>query len=80
MLTCDISSLLNALKLPATTHRKGDESSGKRKGGAPSGTPGDKRNIQGQINRPCGFDCFQEGPTEFRCVGRADRKHTIDRY
>ena len=38
MLTCDISSLDNALKLPATTHRKGDESSGKRKGarGAPS--------------------------------------------
>ena len=27
----------------------------------------DKRNIQGQINRPCGFDCFQLG--ERRVLG-----------
>ena len=50
----------NALKPSATT----DERAMKKlrqvaKEGRPVTGPGDKRNIQGQINRPCGFDCFQ---------------------
>ena len=61
MLTCDISSLLNALKLPVSTHKTAKHKKDRRKG-APTGAKATKRNIQGQINRPCGFDCFQ-GPS-----------------
>ena len=37
---------------------KGDGRKSRLKGAPRPGRLGDKRNIQGQINRPCGFDCF----------------------
>ena len=69
MLTFDISSLLNALKLPVSTHKQRSTKQDRWKG-APTGAKATKRNIQGQINRPCGFDCFHSSSAVVKVASR----------